>query len=131
VLHVGTFNGNPLYMAAAQAVLHEICTPDETARTIARNTQFVADCQAILSEHGLPAHAEQCGAQGCVTWLVSVVHDEADLAHALKVLVGFVETLTDPSIVDGPYEVGSARAGTSSTQRGAALGLDRREGRRG
>ena len=46
VLHVGTFNGNPLCMAAARAVLEEICTPEETARVIARQHRFVADCQA-------------------------------------------------------------------------------------
>jgi glutamate-1-semialdehyde 2,1-aminomutase len=68
VLHVGTYNGNPLCMAAARAVLGEICTPEETARVIERNKRFVADCQALLSARDLPAHAVQCGAKGCVTW---------------------------------------------------------------
>jgi len=68
VLHVGTYNGNPLCMAAARAVLGEICTAEETARVIERNKRFVADCQALLSARDLPAHAVQCGAKGCVTW---------------------------------------------------------------
>jgi len=68
VLHVGTYNGNPLCMAAARSVLGEICTPEETARVIERNKRFVADCQALLSARDLPAHAVQCGAKGCVTW---------------------------------------------------------------
>ena len=68
VLHVGTYNGNPLCMAAARAVLGEICTPEETERAIARNKRFVADCQTLLTEHDVPAHAVQCGAKGCVTW---------------------------------------------------------------
>jgi len=68
VLHVGTYNGNPLCMAAARAVLGEICTPEETARVIERNTRFVADCQALLANVDAPAHVVQCGAKGCVTW---------------------------------------------------------------
>jgi glutamate-1-semialdehyde 2,1-aminomutase len=68
VLHVGTYNGNPLCMAAARAVLGEICTAEETARVIERNKRFVADCQVLLSARDLPAHAVQCGAKGCVTW---------------------------------------------------------------
>jgi glutamate-1-semialdehyde 2,1-aminomutase len=68
VLHVGTFNGNPLCMAAGKAVLGEICTPEETESLVERNRQFVADCQAILSRRGMPAHAVQCGAKGCITW---------------------------------------------------------------
>ena len=31
VLHLGTYNGNPLCMAAAKAVLGEVCTPEATA----------------------------------------------------------------------------------------------------
>jgi glutamate-1-semialdehyde 2,1-aminomutase len=33
VLHLGTYNGNPLCMAAAKAVLAEVCTP-ETHRPV-------------------------------------------------------------------------------------------------
>jgi len=68
VLHVGTYNGNPLCMAAARAVLGEICTPEETERVIERNRRFVAECQSLLITHAMPAHAVQCGAKGCVTW---------------------------------------------------------------
>ena len=78
VLHVGTFNGNPLCMAAAQAVLGEICTRAETERTIARNTRFVAECQAILSARDMPAHVVQCGAKGCVTWSTTPVRNYRD-----------------------------------------------------
>jgi glutamate-1-semialdehyde 2,1-aminomutase len=71
VLHVGTYNGNPLCLAAARAVLGEICTPEETSRVIARNSRFVADHEAALAVRGLPAHVVQCGAKGCVTWTPS------------------------------------------------------------
>jgi len=78
VLHVGTFNGNPLCMAAARAVLEEICTPEETARVIERNGRFVADCQALLAARDMPAHAVQCGAKGCVTWSDAPVRNYRD-----------------------------------------------------
>jgi glutamate-1-semialdehyde 2,1-aminomutase len=78
VLHVGTYNGNPLCMAAARAVLAEICTPEETARVIERNRRFVDDCQRVLSAGEMPAHAVQCGAKGCVTWSPAPVRDYRD-----------------------------------------------------
>ena len=78
VLHVGTYNGNPLCMAAARAVLGEICTPDETARVIECNSRFVAKCQALLSSRAMPAHAVQCGAKGCITWSPSPVRNYRD-----------------------------------------------------
>jgi glutamate-1-semialdehyde 2,1-aminomutase len=68
VFHAGTFNGNPLCMAAARAVLAEICTPEETGRIIERNSRLVADHQALLTSRDMPAHVVQCGAKGCVTW---------------------------------------------------------------
>jgi len=78
VLHVGTYNGNPLCMAAARAVLGEICTPEETERVIERNRRFVAECQSLLITHAMPAHAVQCGAKGCVTWSQTPVRNFRD-----------------------------------------------------
>jgi glutamate-1-semialdehyde 2,1-aminomutase len=78
VLHVGTYNGNPLCMAAARAVLGEICTPEETERVIERNRRFVAECQSLLITHAMPAHAVRCGAKGCVTWSPTPVRNFRD-----------------------------------------------------
>jgi len=78
VLHVGTYNGNPLCMVAGRTVLGEVCTPEETARIIERNRRFVADCQAALSMRGMPAHAVQCGAKGCITWSTDRVRNYRD-----------------------------------------------------
>jgi glutamate-1-semialdehyde 2,1-aminomutase len=68
VLHLGTYNGNPLCMAAAKAVLTEVCTPEATDIAIARNRMLLDACDAIIRTAGLPAHTEQFGAKGCVTW---------------------------------------------------------------
>ena len=78
VMHVGTFNGNPLCMAAARAVLEEICTPEATDQLVERNRAFAADCGAILARAGMPAHVVQCGAKACVTWASSPVRNYRD-----------------------------------------------------
>ena len=78
VLHLGTYNGNPLVMAAATAVLRDVCTPEATAETVARNAQLVAACDAIISGAGLPAHTVQFGAKGCITWADEPIRNYRD-----------------------------------------------------
>ena len=68
VLHLGTYNGNPLVMAAAKATLAEACDRRATEEAIARNDRLVDACQAIIDGAGLPAHTVRFGAKGCVTW---------------------------------------------------------------
>ena len=64
VLHLGTYNGNPLVMAAVKAVLTEVCTPEATAEAIARNGRLVARVRRRSSTDRLPAHTVQFGAKG-------------------------------------------------------------------
>lgn len=78
VLHLGTYNGNPLCMAAAKAVLSEVCTPQATAGAIGRNKMLVDACTDIIEEAGLPAHTVQFGAKGCVTWTPEPIRNYRD-----------------------------------------------------
>ena len=78
VLHLGTYNGNPLCMAAAKAVLAEVCTPEATQATIARNRLLLDACDRIIAEAGLPAHTVQFGAKGCVTWTPEPIQNYRD-----------------------------------------------------
>jgi len=78
VLHLGTYNGNPLCMAATKAVLSEVCTPEATAQVIARNTRLVEACQQTITAAGLPAHTVQFGAKGCVTWAETPIQNYRD-----------------------------------------------------
>jgi glutamate-1-semialdehyde 2,1-aminomutase len=78
VLHLGTYNGNPLVMAAARATLAEACTPEQTEAAIARNGGLVAACQDVIDRAGLPAHTVQFGAKGCVTWSPGSVRNYRD-----------------------------------------------------
>jgi len=65
---VGTFNGNPLAMAATRAMLLEVATPEayeHIGRLSARAEQGV-ECH--LAAAGVPAHVVAVGAKGCVTF---------------------------------------------------------------
>ncbi len=78
VIHLGTYNGNPLCMAAAKAVLSEVCTPQATAIAIGRNKLLVDACSDIVEEANLPAQVLQFGAKGCVTWTAEPVRNYRD-----------------------------------------------------
>jgi glutamate-1-semialdehyde 2,1-aminomutase len=62
----GTFNGNPLVMAAAEATLTEVLTPDAYAQLERANERLRAGCDAIIERHRLPCYTEGIGAKGCV-----------------------------------------------------------------
>jgi glutamate-1-semialdehyde 2,1-aminomutase len=65
---VGTFNGNPLTMATAKAVLTEILD-DEAYRHLDRiREQMVTGVEETIAEYGLAAYAIAFGAKGCVTF---------------------------------------------------------------
>jgi glutamate-1-semialdehyde 2,1-aminomutase len=78
VLHLGTYNGNPLCMAAAKAVLQDVCTPAMTQRVVDLNSRLVDACQATIDAADLPAHTVQFGAKGCVTWSVEPIANYRD-----------------------------------------------------
>ena len=78
VLHLGTYNGNPLVMAATKAVLAEVCTPEATEATISRNSLLVAACADVIAGAGIPAHTIQFGAKGCVTWAPEPIRNYRD-----------------------------------------------------
>jgi glutamate-1-semialdehyde 2,1-aminomutase len=75
VYQVGTYNGNPLGMAAARASLLEVLTPDAYAHLDALNDRIVSGCQAVVERYGLPGYALGIGAKGCVTFSPTKVVD--------------------------------------------------------
>ena len=60
VLHLGTYNGNPLCMAAAKAVLAEMCTPEATQGRGGSQSPSARRLSATIIDAGLP------GAHGAV-----------------------------------------------------------------
>ena len=75
VYQVGTYNGNPLTMAATRASLEEILTPDAYAHLDHLNNRIVSGCQAIVDKYELPGYAVGIGSKGCVTFSTKKVVD--------------------------------------------------------
>ncbi len=75
--HFGTYNGNPLVMAAAAAV-DEICTPEALAAAEAINGRALDAIDAVIAEYELPAHTIGVGVKGCVTWSPTPVRNYRD-----------------------------------------------------
>ncbi len=72
---VGTFNGNPLAMAACRAMLCEVATPAAYERIEALRQQAVAGLQREIDRNGLPAQVVSVGAKGCVVFSADPVRD--------------------------------------------------------
>jgi glutamate-1-semialdehyde 2,1-aminomutase len=68
VYQVGTFNGNPLGMAATRANLLEVLTPEAYAHLARLDERIVTGCNAIIEEFDLPAYTVSIGSKGCVTF---------------------------------------------------------------
>jgi glutamate-1-semialdehyde 2,1-aminomutase len=129
---MGTYNGNPLSMAAAIASLRQVLTPaayDELERLGARMAE---GCERAIAESGAGATVVSLGSKGCVRWggdlelgrliwiwlmnrgvyttprreqewNVSVAHDERSVDRYLDAFGGLLAELT-------PRLSGSARA---------------------
>jgi glutamate-1-semialdehyde 2,1-aminomutase len=68
VYQVGTYNGNPLAMAAARASLLEVLTPEAYEHLDSLNERIVSGCRAVIDRYRLPGYAVGIGAKGCVTF---------------------------------------------------------------
>ncbi len=68
VYQVGTYNGNPLSMAAARASLEHVLTPPAYRHLDELNDRIVKGCQGVIERHQLPGYAVGVAAKGCVTF---------------------------------------------------------------
>jgi glutamate-1-semialdehyde 2,1-aminomutase len=68
VFQVGTYNGNPLGMAATRASLTEVLTPDAYRTLDHLNDRILAGCQGVIERYNLPGYAVGIGSKGCVTF---------------------------------------------------------------
>ncbi len=72
---VGTFNGNPLSMAAAKAMLTEVMSDDAHRHLENLERRMRTGTQRIIDEYELPAYAVTVGAKGCVTYSTTRIRD--------------------------------------------------------
>jgi glutamate-1-semialdehyde 2,1-aminomutase len=64
----GTFNGNPLSVAAGLAALTEVLTKDAYDQLGKLGTMLAEGCQGVIDDTGIPAHTVDLGAKGCVSY---------------------------------------------------------------
>lgn len=81
VKQYGTFNGNPLVMAAAKAALTEVLTEQAYVELNEKNEYLKGRCQEIIDKYGLPAYTEGIGAKGCVIFSPERLYEYRDYAE--------------------------------------------------
>jgi glutamate-1-semialdehyde 2,1-aminomutase len=89
VFQVGTYNGNPLGVAATRANLLEVLTPEAYVHLDHLNDRIINGCQSVIDKYNLPGYAVGVGSKGCVTFSpVKIVdyetfkgNQDADLAE--------------------------------------------------
>jgi glutamate-1-semialdehyde 2,1-aminomutase len=74
----GTFNGNPLGMAAARAMLYEVATPEAYRRIEELSTRAASGIGQAIAAAGLAAHVVSAGAKGCVVFSPQPVRNYRD-----------------------------------------------------
>jgi glutamate-1-semialdehyde 2,1-aminomutase len=68
VYQVGTYNGNPLGVAATRANLLEVLTPEAYAHLDHLNDRISTGCQGVIDKYNLPGYAIGVASKGCVTF---------------------------------------------------------------
>ncbi len=74
----GTFNGNPLVMAASEATLTQVLVGDAYEKLGATNEKLMAGCREVIDKHGLPAYTTGMGAKGCVIFSSEPIYEYRD-----------------------------------------------------
>lgn len=75
VTQVGTFNGNPLTMAAAEATLIEVLNKEAYTRLDRAGERILTGCQDVCDRYGLPAHTVGVSSKGCVMFSTEPIVD--------------------------------------------------------
>src|SRR3954465_2553283 len=75
VYQVGTYNGNPLGMAATKANLLEVLTPEAYAHLEHLDERIVSGCNAVIEDFDLQAYPVSVGSKGCVTFSTEKIVD--------------------------------------------------------
>jgi glutamate-1-semialdehyde 2,1-aminomutase len=80
VRQVGTFNGNPLVMAAAEATLLEVLTDEAYAQLERSSERLCAGLDDVIARYGLPCHTIGLAAKGCVVFSRERLYEYRDYA---------------------------------------------------
>jgi glutamate-1-semialdehyde 2,1-aminomutase len=72
---VGTFNGNPLAMAATRAMLTEVVTPEAYKKIEKLRQRAKTGIEQAIKDNQLTAHVVTAGAKGCVVFSAEPVEN--------------------------------------------------------
>ena len=75
---VGTFNGNPIAMAAARAAVTRVLTPAAYEHFDRLRALMVDACERTIADYELPAHMVAIGAKGCVVFSADPIRNYRD-----------------------------------------------------
>ncbi len=78
VAQMGTFNGNPLTIAAAHATLFDVLTPAAYSHFDALAEGLQGGLDRVISDYELPFHVLTLAARGCVTYRQDRVRNYRD-----------------------------------------------------
>ena len=81
VAQIGTFNGNPLTMAASEAALTQVLTESAYTRLDQIGGRILDGCQDVCDRYGLPAYAVGVASKGCVMFADKPVVDYRSYAE--------------------------------------------------
>src|SRR6185312_7819232 len=84
VAQYGTFNGNPLTMAAARTTLTQILTPAAYAHFDALTEVLTGGLREVIAKHDLPFHVIGLGARGGITYRKERVRNYRDYLNIDK-----------------------------------------------
>lgn len=93
--HQGTYNGNPLSVAASLAALTKVLTPDAYGHFAEMGRRLTGGLDAAIAAHGIPAHTIDLGCKGCVSYRPTPLTNYRD----------FLETNTDLYAASYPWMV--------------------------
>lgn len=89
---VGTFNGNPLAMAAARATLLEVLTSEAYDHIEHLRHRMADGIQGVIDAHDLPWHVVTAGAKGCIAFRRDPIRNMRDF-HGVDELLGHLHWL--------------------------------------
>jgi len=93
--HQGTYNGNPLSVAASLATLTKVLTPEAYVHFTAMGNRLTAGLEAAIAANDIPACVIDLGCKGCVTYRDEPLTNYRD----------FLETNTDLYTASYPWMV--------------------------
>ncbi len=79
---LGTFNGNPLSCRAGLTALTEVLTADAYDHLGKLGTLLAEGCRRAIADNGIPAHAVDLGAKGCVSYRSQPLTNYRDFLEA-------------------------------------------------